>query len=80
MLYTIAIVAVTVNNFISPQKVFTFPRYFSFGLDFLVMYRKILIKKIKVIVRFYDVTAWLTNSCNAHIAQYFEMPDFVSHV
>ena len=34
------------------------------------MYRKGLIKKIKVNFEFYDVTAWLTNNCNTHIAQY----------
>ena len=26
----------------------------------------------KVNFRFYDVTVWLTNNCNAHIAQYLE--------
>ena len=39
------------------------------------MYRKGLIKKIKV-----NVTAWLTNNCNTDIAQYFEITEFVSHV
>ena len=29
-------------------------------------------KKEKVIFKFYDVTAWLTNNCNTHIAQYLE--------
>ena len=66
--------------FISPQKLFSFQRYLSFCLDFLAMYRKGLIKKIKVNFKFYDVTAWLTNNCDIHIAQYFEMSDFVSHV
>ena len=55
---------------ISPQKLFSFSRYLSFYLDFLVMYRKGLIKKIKVNFKFYDVTAWLTSSFNTHIAQY----------
>ena len=50
--------------FVSPQKLFSFLRYFSFCLDFLVMYRKGLIKKIKINFKFYDVTAWLTNNCN----------------
>ena len=44
------------------------------------MYRKGLIKKIEVNFKFCDVTAWLTNNCNTHIAQHFEMSDFVSHV
>ena len=50
--------------FVSPQKLFSFLRYFSFCLDFLVMYRKGLIKKIKINFKFYDVTAWLINNCN----------------
>ena len=29
-------------------------------------------KKDKVNFKFYDVTAWLTNNCNTHIAQYLE--------
>ena len=66
--------------FISPQMLFSFRRYLSFCLDFLVMYRKGLIKKIKVNFKFYDVTAWLTNNCNIHIAQYFEMSDLLFHV
>ena len=31
---------------------------------------KRLDKKDKVNFKFYDVTAWLTNNCNTHIAQY----------
>ena len=42
-----------------PQKLLSFWRYLSFCLDFLVMYRKGLIKKIKVNFKFYDVTVWL---------------------
>ena len=64
--------------FISPQKLFSFSRYLSFCLEFLVMYQKGLIKKIKVNFKFYDVAASLTNNCNTHIAQYLEMSDFVS--
>ena len=45
---------------ISPQKLFLFSRYLSFCLAFLAMYRKGLIKKIKVNFKFYDVTVWLT--------------------
>ena len=44
------------------------------------MYRKGLIKNFKVNFKFYDVTAWLIKNCNTHVAQYFEMSDFVSHV
>ena len=67
-------------TFISLQKLFSFSRYLSFCLDFLIMYRKGLIIKIEVNFKFYDVTAWLTSNCNKHIAQYFEMSDFASHV
>ena len=34
---------------------------------------KQLDKKGKINFKFYDVTAWLTNNCNTHIAQYLEM-------
>ena len=37
---------------------------FKFCLDFLVMYKN------KVNFEIYDVTAWLTNNQNTHIAQY----------
>ena len=33
---------------------------------------KWLDKKDKVDFKFYEVTAWLTNNCNTHIAQYLE--------
>ena len=33
---------------------------------------KRLDKKDKVNFKFYDVTAWLANNCNTHIAQYLE--------
>ena len=45
-----------------------------------MIYRKGLINKIKVNFKFYDVTAWLTNNCNTHITQYFEISDFASGV
>ena len=76
LLLLLKVTAVAVS--VSPQKLFSFSRYLNFCLDFLVMYRKGLIKKINF--KFYDVTVWLTNNCNTHIAQYFEMSDFVSHV
>ena len=33
---------------------------------------KRLYKRDKVNFKYYDFTAWLTNNCNAHIAQYLE--------
>ena len=33
---------------------------------------KLLGKKDHVNFKFYDVTTWLTNNCNTHIAKYFE--------
>ena len=65
--------------FVSSQKRYLFLSYSSFGLDFLVINQKGLIKRIKVNLKFYDVAACLTNYCNTHIAQYFEMSGFVSH-
>ena len=56
--------------FIWPQKLFTFSQYLSFCLDVLVMDQNGLIKKVNF--KFYDVTAWLTNNCNTHIAQRLE--------
>ena len=47
--------------FISSQKLFWFSKYLGF-----------FFKKNKVNFKFYDVTAWLINNCNAHIAQYLE--------
>ena len=38
--------------FISHQKLFSFSRYLSYCLDFLVMYRDSLIKKIRLIANF----------------------------
>ena len=64
--------------FISSQKLFSFWRYLSFCLGFLIMYRKGLIKKfIKVNFKFYNVTAWLANNCNTHIAQYFQSISYI---
>ena len=45
-----------------PQKLFSFSRYLSFYLDFLVIYQK-----DKVNFKIYDVTVWLANNCNTHI-------------
>ena len=33
---------------------------------------KLLDKEDKINFSFYDVTAWLANNCNSHIAQYLE--------
>ena len=38
--------------FISPQKLFSFSRYLNFCLDFLVMWKNSLIRKIKLISKF----------------------------
>ena len=38
--------------FISPQKLFSFSRYLSFCLDFLILYLNVLIRKIKLISKF----------------------------
>ena len=58
--------------FISPQKLFSFSRYLSFCLVFFGHLAKRLDQKDKVNFKFYDATAWLTNNCNTHIAQYLE--------
>ena len=73
--------------FISPQKLSLFSEYLSFCLDFIAMYQNVLIKLLswlfvhvskrldqnsKVNFKFYDVTVWLTNNSNTHIAQYLE--------
>ena len=50
-----------------------------FALTFWSCIEKTWLKTL-INFKFYDVTAWLTSNCNTHIAQYFEMPDFVSHV
>ena len=58
--------------FISPQKLFPFSRYLSFCPDFFGRVAKRLDQKNKVNFKIYDVTPWLTNNCNRHIAQYLE--------
>ena len=58
--------------FISPQKLFSFSRYLTFCLDFFGRVAKRLDKKDKVKFKIYDVTAWLTNNFDTHIAQYLE--------
>ena len=56
--------------FIPSQKLFSFSRYLSFRHDFLVMQEKRLDKKDKVNFKIHDVTTWLKNNCDRHIAQY----------
>ena len=48
--------------FISPQKLFSFSRYLTFG-----HVAKRIDKKDKVNFKFYDVTAWLTKYCNRKV-------------
>ena len=40
------------NAFYLPWKLFLFSRYLSFRLDFLIMYQKNLIRKIRLILKF----------------------------
>ena len=56
--------------FISPQKLVL--KIFKFLSWLLGHVAKRLDKKDKVNFKFYDVTAWLANNRNTHIAQYFE--------
>ena len=53
---------------ISPQKLFSFSRYLTFCFDFFGRVAKRLDQKDKVNFKIYDVTAWLTNNCNTHVA------------
>ena len=64
------------NAFYCTSKALFVLKIFKFLPWLLVIYRKGLIKKIKVNFKFYDVAASLTNNCNTHIVQYFEMSDF----
>ena len=57
------------NPFYSTLKALFVLQYLSFCLDLFVHLGKRLDKKDQVNFKFYDVTAWLTSNCNAHIAQ-----------
>ena len=51
---------------------YSFSRYLNCCLHFLAMYKKDLVRKIKVNFKIYDVTTWETNSCGTHIDQYLK--------
>ena len=46
-------------------------RYLNFCLNFFVMYKNGLIRKIRLISK--DVITWETNNCNSKIVQYLKM-------
>ena len=64
----------------SPLKIVKIAFYFTSKALFVLMFlswlfshvAKLLDKRDYVNFKFYDVTAWLTNKCNTHIAQYLE--------
>ena len=57
------------NAFYSRQKLFSFSRYLSFCLGFLVMLAKRLGMKDKINYKIYDVIAWKTNSRDTNISR-----------
>ena len=57
------------NNFYFTSKVLFVLKIFKFLSRLFGHVAKRLDKKDKVNFKFYDVTAWLTNSCNTHIVQ-----------
>ena len=60
------------NAFYLTSKALFVLKIFKF-LSWLFGYvEKRLHEKDKVNFKFYDVTAWLTNSCNTYIAEYLE--------
>ena len=56
--------------FISPQKLFLFSRYLNFCLDFLVMQKNDLIRKMRLISKFTPQPG--NKQFHTHIAQYLE--------
>ena len=60
------------NAFYFTSKAFFVLKIFKFLSWLFGHVAKRLDKKDKVNFKFYDVTAWLTNNCNTHIAQYLE--------
>ena len=61
--------------FTSPQKFFSFSRYLTFGLDFFGRVAKRLDYNDKVNFKIHNVTTWLTNNYNTHIAQFSRSKD-----
>ena len=53
--------------FNSSKKLFLFSRYLNFEKN-----RKNRLIRKKANFKIHDVTAWLTNNCHTHIAQYLK--------
>ena len=60
------------NTFYCTSKALFILKIFKFLLLLFGPVAKQLDKKDRVDFKFYDVTAWLTDNCNTHIAQYLE--------
>ena len=60
------------NGFIFMSKGLFVLKFFKFLSWLFGHVAKRLDKKDKVNFKFYDVTAWLTNNCNTHIAEYLK--------
>ena len=60
------------NTFYCTSKALFILKIFKFLLLLFGPVAKRLDKKDRVDFKFYDVTAWLTDNCNTHIAQYLE--------
>ena len=56
--------------FISPQWLFTFSRYLIFCFHFLVIQKKTALLETLGYFKINNITTWLTNNQNTHIAQY----------
>ena len=60
------------NAFYSTSKALFVLKIFKFLSSLFGHVAKRLDKKDKINFKFYDVTAWLSNNCNTHIAQYLK--------
>ena len=60
------------NAFRLTSKAFFVIKIFKFSSRLLGHASKRLDQKDKINFKIYDVTAWLTNNCDTHIAQYLE--------
>ena len=60
------------NDFYSTSKAFFVLKIFKFLSSLFGHIAEQLDKKDKINFKFYDVTAWLSNNCNTHIAQYLK--------